>query len=145
MQGAQVRQFSVFLPNKVGALLEIVKLLNEHAIIVIALSILDSSETAIVRIVVSDPGPTRELFHEHDIAYSICEILVVEFKEGASDLVKVLSSLLKAEVNVFFSYSLLTRPRDKAVLALHLDDMECASAVLRGDGFRLLSQADLSR
>ncbi|MEO6054104.1 MAG: acetolactate synthase [Chthoniobacterales bacterium] len=145
MEGAQVRQFSVFLPNKVGALLEIVKLLNEHAIIVIALSILDSSETAIVRIVVSDPDPARELFHVHDIAYSICEILVVELKEGASDLVKVLAALLKAEVNIFFSYSLLTRPRGKTVLALHLDDKECASAVLRGDGFRLLTQADLSR
>ncbi|MEO6848233.1 MAG: acetolactate synthase [Chthoniobacterales bacterium] len=143
--GAQVRQFSVFLPNKVGALLEIVKLLNEHAIIVLALSILDSSETAIVRIVVSDPDPARELFHEHDIAYSICDLLAVELREGAADLAKVLSSLLKAEVNVFFSYSLLIRPRDKTVLALHLDDMECASAVLRGDGFRLLTQADLSR
>lgn len=141
----QVRQFSVFLQNKVGALMEVVKLLNEQSILVLALSILDTSETSIVRIIVSDPDHVEELFKKHDIAYSVCDVLVVELREGANDLAKVLSSLLKAEVNVFFSYPLLTRPRGRAVLAMHLDDTECASVVLRGDGFVLLNQADLSR
>lgn len=145
LYGPQVRQFSVFLQNKVGALMEVVKLLNEHSILVLALSILDTSETSIVRIIVSDPDHVEELFKQRDIAYSVCDVLVVELREGANDLVKVLSSLLKAEVNVFFSYPLLTRPRGRAVLAMHLDDIECASVVLRGDGFVLLTQEDLSR
>lgn len=141
----EVKHFSVFLENKVGALLEVVKLLNEHNVIVLALSISDSSETSIGRFVVSDPERVQALFSEHDIPHSVCEILVVELNEGASDLARVLAALLMAEVNVFFSYPLLTRPRGRAVLAMHLDDTECASSVLRGQGFKTLSQTDLSR
>jgi len=50
-----------------------------------------------------------------------------------------------AEVNVHFSYPLLTRPNGRAALAMHVDDSECAASVLQGEGFRLLSQRDISR
>ncbi len=140
-----VRHFSVFLDNKVGALLEVVKLLGEHNIIVLALSIQDSAESSICRFIVSDPDRVEYLFEENDIPHSVSEILVTELKEGAVDLPNVLAALLKAEVNVLFSYPLLIRPRGRAVLALNVDDIECASAVLRGDGFPVLRQADLSR
>lgn len=145
LDSAPVRQFSVFLQNKVGALLEVVKLLNEHHVVVLALSIQDSSESSIGRMVVSDPERVTQLFHEHEIPFSECEVLVVELREGAADLAKVLAALLMAEVNIYFSYPLLVRPRGRAVLAMHLDDIECSSSVLRGDGFKILTQADLSR
>jgi hypothetical protein len=140
-----VRHFSVFLTNKVGALLEVVKLLGVHDIIVLALSIQDSSESSICRFVVSDPDRVEDLFEEHAIPFSVSEVVVTELKEGAADLANVLAALLKAEVNVLFSYPLLVRPRGRAVLALHVDDNECASSVLRGDGFPILTQSDLSR
>lgn len=140
-----VRQFSVFLQNKVGALLEVVKLLNEHSVVVLALSIQDSSESSIGRMVVSDPDRVKALFHENDIPFSECEVLVVELKEGAADLSKVLSALLMAEVNIYFSYPLMIRPRGRAVIAMHVDDNECSSTVLIGEGFKILTQADLSR
>lgn len=145
LESQPVRQFSVFLQNKVGALLEVVKLLNEHNVVVLALSIQDSSESSIGRMVVSDPDRVAALFHEHDIPFSQCEVLVVELRDGADDLSKVLASLLMAEVNIFFSYPLLIRPRGRAVLAMHLDDIECSASVLRGNGFQILNQADLSR
>ncbi len=140
-----VRHFSVFLNNKVGALLEVVKLLGEHNIVVLALSIQDSSESSICRFIVSDPGRVEELFEDNGIPHSVSEVVVTELKEGAIDLPNVLAALLKAEVNVLFSYPLLIRPRGRAVLALHVDDSECATAVLRGDGFPILTQSDLSR
>ena len=145
LESPPVRQFSVFLQNKVGALLEVIKLLNEHNVVALALSIQDSSESSIGRMIVSDPDRVSSLFHEHDIAFSECEVLVVELAEGAQDLARVLSTLLMAEVNIFFSYPLLVRPRGRAVLAMHLDDNECSSAVLRSGGFKILTQADLSR
>lgn len=111
----------------------------------LALSIQDSSESSIGRMVVSDPDRVAALFHEHDIPFSQCEVLVVELRDGADDLSKVLASLLMAEVNIFFSYPLLIRPRGRAVLAMHLDDIECSASVLRGNGFQILNQADLSR
>jgi hypothetical protein len=141
----QVRQFSVFLQNKVGALLEVVKLLNEHNVAALALSIQDSSESSITRMIVSDPERVTKLFHEHDIAFGECEVIAVELKEGAADLARVLSTLLMAEVNIIFSYPLLIRPHGRAVLVMHLDDSECSTDVLRAAGFKILSQADLSR
>jgi hypothetical protein len=145
LESPQVRQFSVFLQNKVGALLEVVKLLNEHNIVALALSIQDSSESSIGRMIVSDPERVTDLFHKHDIPFSECEVLVIELPGGASDLTKVLSALLMAEVNIIFSYPLLVRPHGRAVLVMHVDDSECSSSVLRGGGFKILRQADLSR
>lgn len=143
--GPLVRQFSVFLPNKVGAMLEIVKLLNAHAIHVVALSITESTDSAIARLIVSDPENVEELFREHNIAFGVCELMVVELREVATQFIKMLAALLMAEVNLHFSYPLLTRPNGRAALAMYVDDAECASAVLMGEGFRLLAQTDISR
>ena len=145
LNSPQVRQFSVFLQNKVGALLEIVRLLDENNIIVLALSIAESYESAISRMIVSDPDRTGELFREHNIPHSFCDLMVVELADGPGDLSQLLAALLMAEVNVHFSYPLLVRPRGRAVLALHVDDIECATSVLLGEGFKLLTQGDLSR
>jgi hypothetical protein len=141
----RVKQFSIFLANKVGALMEIVKRLNERNIHVIAISIQDSADTAIVRIVVTDPDNVQEIFHEHEIPYSVCELCVVELKEGPTELGRMLASLLAAEVNIFGSYALLTHPRGRTALAVHVEDNECACSVLSSHGFNILGQADLSR
>jgi len=145
LKSPNVRQFSVFLQNKVGALLEVVKLLKEENVIVLALSIAEASESSITRMIVSDPERVSELFGKHDIPHSECEVMVVELKEGPSDLAAVLAALLMAEVNIHFSYPLLIRPNGRAVIAMHLDDTDCASSVLQGEGFRILRQGDLSR
>jgi hypothetical protein len=145
LQGPAVRQYSVFLANRVGALMEVVRMLNESRVVVLALSIQDSSETSIARMIVSDPDLLEELFDRHDIAFGVCEVVVAELEEGASDLPRLLAALLEAEVNIHFSYTLLVRPRGRPLLAIHTDDLECASAVLEGRGFRLLRQTDLSR
>ena len=145
LEGPRVKQFSVFLKNKVGALLDIVKLLNDHHVEVLAVSVQDSADAAIVRLVVSDPDRVQELFSIQEVAFSTCELVVVELKEGASQLGKLLTALLMAEVNIHGSCPLLSRPRGNAALALHVEDEECACAVLASHGFRLLSQADISR
>jgi len=145
ISGPRVKQFSVFLPNKVGALSEIVKLLHERNIDVLALDVQDSADCAIVRIVISDPEQTQELFELHDIPFAASNIVVVELRGGASELPKLLSALLMAEVNIHSSYGLLTRPRGNTALALHVEDNDCAIAVLTSHGFRILSQMDISR
>jgi hypothetical protein len=145
LDGLKVKQFSVFLENRVGALLEIVKMLNEHDIDVVALTVQDSSDSSIVRIIVSDPDLVEDVFEENSVAYAIIGMVVVELPESAEELGRVLATLLQAEVNIHFSYPLLTRPRGKAGLAMHVDDDECAVSVLEGSGFIFLSQADISR
>lgn len=145
ISGEPVLQFSIFLENKVGALQDVVRLLNEHDIHVIALSVHDSADSSIVRIIVSDPDRVAMLFEEHDFSFSKSELVVVELVEGGGQLGPVLTSLLVAEVNIHFSYPLLTRPRDNAALAFHVDDVECARSVLESSGYTVLNQNDLSR
>jgi hypothetical protein len=145
LEGALVKQFSVFLPNKVGAMLDVVKLLNGHHTHVVALSVSESTDSAIARVIVSDPEGAERLFGENNIAFGVCEVVVVEMREVATQLVKLLATLFMAEVNVHFTYALLTRPRGMAALAVHVDDTECASNVLLGAGFKILSQSDISR
>ena len=145
MEGPLVKQFSVFLPNKVGAMLEIVKMLSAQHTHVVALSVSESTDSAIARIIASDPERVEKLFRQNNVAFGVCEVVVVEMREVATQLVKLLAALFMAEVNVHFTYPLLTRPRGFAALALHVDDTECASSVLMGEGFKILSQSDISR
>ena len=140
-----MKQFSVFLPNKVGAMLDIVKVLNAHQTHIVAMSVSESTDSAIARIIVSDPERVENLFRQKNVAFGVCEVVVVEMREVATQLVKLLAALFMAEVNVHFTYPLLTRPRGFAALALHVDDTECASSVLMGEGFKILSQNDISR
>jgi hypothetical protein len=143
--GPLVKQFSVFLPNKVGAMLDMIKMIDGHQAHVVALSVSESTDSAIARIVVSDPGRVQDIFKKNSVAFGISEVVVVELQEVATQLVKLLAALFMAEVNVHFTYPLMTRPRGRAALALHVDDTECASSVLRGAGFKILSQSDISR
>ncbi len=145
IDGPLVKQFSVFLPNKVGAMLEIVKLLNAHQTHIVAMSVSESTDSAIARIIVSDPEEVEQLFQKNNIAFGTCRVVVVEMREVATQLAKLFAALFIAEVNVHFTYPLLTRPRGMAALARPVDDNEWASSVLMGDGFKLLSQADISR
>ncbi|MBW0000932.1 MAG: acetolactate synthase [Verrucomicrobia bacterium] len=140
-----MKQFSVFLLNKVGALLELVKLLNDHDVHVLALNSQDSTDSALVRLIVSDPDMVESLFELHEIAYSISEILVVEMRETAVDLKRMLQALLMAEVNIQVCYPILYRPHGRSALALHVDDLDCSWTVLAGEGFQVLHQIDLSR
>ncbi|MGK0186511.1 MAG: hypothetical protein ACI9R3_002294 [Verrucomicrobiales bacterium] len=143
--GEPVRQFSVFLHNRAGTLLGLVRLLNDADVQVIALSVQDSVDVTVVRMLVTDPDTVDTLFMERGIPFGGCEVVVVELENGANDLSKCLSNLLTAETNIHFVYSLLSRPDGKAALALHLEDIDFGMSVLRSNGFRVLSQSDITR
>src|SRR5450755_1178193 len=77
-QEEEVKQFSVFMENKVGRLLDIVKMFARAQVHVVALSILDTSDAAIVRLVTDDPDKARALFQEHGLAFTEVTLVVVE-------------------------------------------------------------------
>ena len=143
--GEPVRQFSVFLQNRAGTLLSLVRLLNDALIHVIGISVQDSADVTVVRLLVTDPDSVDTLFIERGIPYSGCDVVVVELDHGANDLSSCLSTLLTAETNIHFIYSLLSRPDGKTAMALHLEDIDFGMSVLLSHGFRILSQSDLSR
>jgi hypothetical protein len=144
MRGETVRQFSVFLENRAGALLGVVRMINDSLAEVLGVSVQDSVDGTVVRLVVSDPETVETLFMEKGIAYSNVELVVVELREAA-DFSMCLAALVEAETNTHFCYPLLCRPNDRPVLAFCLEDNEFGTSVLTRGGFKLLAQGDLSR
>ena len=120
-------------------------MISAHNIHVLGLTILDTSDSAIARLIVDDPDATRTIFEENEIAFTETPLVAVELPSSAVDLESVLCCLLQAECNIHYAYSFLTRPKGNAILALHVEDDEVASSILRQNGFRLLTQRDISR
>src|SRR5436190_21394867 len=89
VDGPLVKQFSIFLPNKVGAMLDVVKLLHTHDTHVVALSISESTDSAIARIIVSDPDRVEKLFPEQNFPFGVCSMVVVELREVGMELAKL--------------------------------------------------------
>ena len=143
--GVPVRQFSVMLHNRVGALAGLVKLLRASAIEVIGISMQDSRDATVARLVVSDPETTAQIFMEKGIPYAACKLIVIALRETGPDLLQCLETLMIAETNVDFAYALLPCPRNHPMLAMHVEDYEFAISVLHRSGFKLIYQNDLSR
>lgn len=143
--GTPVRQFSVMLPNRVGALASLVKLLRSSAIEVIGLSVQDSRDATIARLVLSDPDFAEAIFCEKGIPHTTCELVVIALKEAGPDLLKCLDILMTAETNVDFAYAMLPGPGGKALLAMHVEDYDFATSILNRSGFRLMYEEDLLR
>ncbi|NNE93223.1 MAG: acetolactate synthase [Verrucomicrobiales bacterium] len=143
--GNPVRQLAVFLENQTGALLSIVQLLSDNNVLVLGLSVRDSIDATVVRLIVSDPETVEAIFMERGIAYSMTHILVVELANGAEQLPSTLRSIMNAETNIHFVYPILTRPNGKPAIALCVEDNEFARRVLTDEGYKVLMQEDLSR
>jgi hypothetical protein len=140
----RVDQFSVFIPNKLGRMHEVVRRLAQHEVHVLALTLLDTTDSTIIRLIVDDPDRARTLLGEYGFPFTETTIVAVEI-EGERQLQDVLGSLLEAELNIHYTYPFLTRPGGKSALAISLEHPEVAEDALRRNQFRVLFQADLSR
>lgn len=143
--GPLVHQFSVFLENKCGRLLELTRLFNQTNVHILGLSVVDTTDSAVVRMVVDDPDMAVEIFQKTHIAFSGTDVVVAELPSGPDGLVTLYSTLLQAEINIYYTYSLIVRSNNHAVLAFHVEDHDLAVDVLKRHGFTTLSQSDLSR
>lgn len=143
--GDPVRQFSVLFANRAGALVSLTNLLKREHIEVLGLSVQDSRDATVARLVLSDPDAAEALFIEKGIPHTVCELVVVGFREMGEELIKCLDTLRCAEVNIDFAYGLLPHPRGRTLMAFHLDDGDFAANVLHSAGFKVLNQQELSR
>ena len=139
-----MKQFSVFTANRLGRLHELIGFFGSRSVHVLALTVLDTTDSAILRLIVDDPDQARSLLHEHGFAFTESEVVVVEVS-GSSELGRMMAALLEAELNVNYLYSFISHPNGKSLLALSMEDNEVAATVLRKHQFRVLVQSDISR
>ena len=136
-------QFSVFTPNRLGRLHDLVRLLGANDVHVLGLMVLDTTDSAIIRIVVDDPDRARDLLVREEFPFTESRLVVVEV--NPSDLTRLMAALLEAELNINYLYSFIPHPQGKSMLALSMEDNDLGEQVLRRHQFRTLKQSDISR
>jgi hypothetical protein len=139
-----VKQFSVFAENRVGRLHDLTTLFRAHRVHVMALTVLDTTDSAIVRVIVDDPDSARELMVNNDFPYTESDVLAVEITDE-SELNGVLAAFFEAEINVHYVYSFIKRPEGRGALAINAEDADVAAQALSKRGYRTLTQSDISR
>ncbi|MCX8238139.1 MAG: hypothetical protein OSB05_04895 [Akkermansiaceae bacterium] len=140
-----VRQFSVMMPNRVGAFSSLSNLMSRREIEVIGLSVQDSRDATVARLIVNDPDSAEELFMEQGIAYTLSELVVVKMKESGADLKKCLNVLYEAETNLDYAFSLMVQHQGHSLLALFLEDCEFGASVLNRAGLTVVYEDELLR
>ena len=138
-----VRQFNVFIANRVGGLLDVVRRFETSDNRIVSLTINESADCAIIRLVLSDPERAIEIFEQAKLPFTESDLLVVQLPEGPQPLLQICKALLVAEINIHYAYPLMIGPQGCAAVALHVEDHETAVATLSRQGFVLFTENDL--
>lgn len=136
-------QFSVFTANRLGRLNELVRLFSSNNVHVVALTVLDTTDSSIIRTVLDDPEKARDLLQEQGFAFTESPLVVVEVTP--EELSRLIAALLEAELNINYLYSFIPHPNGKSIVGLSMEDNEIAEQVIRRNQFPVLKQSDISR
>src|SRR5262249_4181352 len=123
--------------------LSVVRHFETTDIRIVSLTVVDSADCAIIRMVLSDPERAREIFERAGLPVTESDLLVVRLPEGTQPLLQICKALLSAEASIHYAYPLMVGPHGHSALALHVEDHETAAATLARLGFVLFTEGDL--
>lgn len=138
-----LRQFCVFLENRVGRLNELMRQLESLDTRVMAMSIFDSVDFAMVRLMFNNADRAREKLELSGFLFSESDVVGVELPEGEQPFHQVCSTLVKAEVNIHHAYPLLYRRGGRGAIAMWVDDVDQGVQILQEAGHRVITENDL--
>jgi hypothetical protein len=139
-----IKQLSVFVENKQGALARVMSLLSENGINMRAVSIADTQDFGILRVIVKEVDKAKEILKNNNIIVSVTEIIGVELSDKPGALTNVMAVLDAGQVNVEYVYAFVTPGKaESAYMAVRVGDNEKATAVLNAAGIHTLDQKDL--
>src|ERR1700675_4241135 len=140
-----IRQFTVFMENRVGQLLEVIRRFEGSKVRIVALSINESAECAFVRFLLSHPEQGREILERAGLALIESDLIGVELPLGSHALLQICTALLQAEVNIIQAYPILVRPHGRPAVALMVDNIEMGQETLAAKGFSMITEGDLTQ
>ena len=138
-----VPQLSVFLQNKSGKIATITRILSEHQIDIRALSIADTADFGILRMLVSDIQAAKEILSGLNCILSVNEVVVVAVPDRIGGLAEVLSLIADAEIDIEYMYSLIGREDKMADMIFRVSDEERFRKVLLANGLHTITAAQL--
>ena len=133
-----IRQLSIFLENRKGRLASITSILANASIDIKGISIADTAEFGIIRLIVDDIGKAEAILKENNILYHINDVTAVEVDSRPGGLAKVLSLIDSTSINVEYMYTLATQSNGNPVLILRFSEPVLARDTLRKAGIPLL-------
>jgi hypothetical protein len=135
----KVEQISVFLENKAGRLAEVTKVLGEGGINIRALSLADTTDFGILRLIVDQYDKAREILKQHGFTVGKTEVVAIEVPDRPGGLAWVLQILSDSAVNVEYMYAFVQHSGKNAVIIFRFDNLERAIELLQQQGVRIYS------
>lgn len=134
----KVEQLSIFIENKSGRLAEVTKLLGEAGINIRALSLADTSDFGILRLIVNDTEKAKSVLKGNGFTVSKTEVVAVEVPDRPGGLAQILGTLDAQSINVEYMYAFVERCGENAVIIFRFDETEIAITALQQNGFDIL-------
>lgn len=138
-----LRQFCVFLENRVGRLNDLMRHVETLDVKVLALSIVDSVDFANVRLIFSNADRAREKLELSNFLFTENDVVGVELPDGHMPFTTVCSALVKAEVNIHHAFLLRRSRLSRAAVAMYVDNVDVALKTLEEAGLRVITEGDL--
>lgn len=139
----KAQQISIFLENRAGRLGAVTGLLDEQGINIRALSLADTSDFGILRLIVDKPDQAQIVLKENNFTFSMTEVVAVEVPDRPGGLAGVLRMLDDAKINLEYMYAFFEKTSDQAVLIFRFDNIDAAIAVLLKKGIHILKSEEL--
>jgi hypothetical protein len=139
----KVKQISLFLENKPGSLSRPVKLLAKAKINILTLSLADTQNFGILRLIVPDWEKAKKLFEKEGMVVKVTDMVAIEVADKPGGLAGILTTVEKAGLNVEYMYGFTQKQEGKGLLAFRFDDPERAIEVLQAKGINPVRGVDL--
>lgn len=140
-----IKQLSVFVPNKAGELVKITDALNKANIDIRAMSIADTQDFGILRLIVSDIDKAKETLEENECFASTTDVVAVEISDEPGSLSKVLGILSDNEIGIEYMYAFIAVSKKGAYVVLRVEDNDKAESILIDNGIKIVTQDDTTK
>ncbi len=134
----KVDQISIFLENKSGRLAEVARVLGRAGINIRALSLADTSDFGILRLIVNDSAKATEVLKAGQFTVSTTQVVAVEVSDRPGGLAQILDILEREKINVEYMYAFVERSSDNAVIIFRFDEIDRAIKALTAKGIKVL-------
>ncbi len=139
----KINQISIFLENTAGRLAEIAEVLGNNNINIRALSLADTAEFGILRLIVNDVEKAYEILKKNNYTVSITQVIAVEVEDKPGGLANVLKEFAKYKVNIEYMYAFVEKNKGNAVLIFRIENIKEAIEILKNANVKLLSNEEI--
>jgi hypothetical protein len=139
----KLNQLSVFLENKPGRLSEPCKILADAGINILTISLADTQQFGILRLIVKDWQKAKTLLEKAGCVVHVSEVVAVEVEDHPGGLEKVLKAIEQAKINVEYMYAFTFRQENKAIITFRFESPDAAIQWLRSQGFKIVESSEL--